>query len=772
MRARIFGIVIGIFVCAGFACCCLAAEVGYRALDLWDQYLMIGKQTAIASSTDDFIVSTSGRILWDDGSVLCNLYEGYKKDYTSYIDIPEVLVNAFVAIEDREFFKHDGVNWKSTAKVTLQEFTGKGTGRGASTITQQLVKNMYLTPDKSYVRKMKEIAIALALEEKYSKEQIFEFYVNNINYANSCYSAVAAARKYFSKDLQELTVDEAACLAAIPNNPSAYNPLTNYDNLIKRRNLVLGCMYEEGYLSADEFMTNLRKKTRIRVWDSSEGLDKSNYVESYAKHCLVEEIMELHGFQFQFKFDSDKELRKYEKKYDKAYSDAEQFIYCNNVVATISIDKELQTRVQGAIDEVLGGRDLNGAVTVIDNKNGFVKAIVGGKTYQNYEGYTTLNRAYQSRRQPGSCIKPIVVYTPAIDVLGYTPDTIVNDYPMKDGPDNSGGSYLGRITLRTAVEKSKNVVAWQLFDELTPQKGLTYLRSMRFRKLTPKDDNLAVSLGGFSYGVTTVEMASAYETLANRGVYREPTCIKSITIDGEPVTFCRASTRVYSAAACDSMTDILTGVSTRGTAAGLSLSNGMPIACKTGTTNNQRSGWFCGFTPYYSCACYVGYDDNSVCTDLWGSTYPLKIWERAMNAANEGLPVVQFTNVEQKTTSAVVTDVHDEVDNTQDVLELNENSEIMPEEGVEESEVDTEQDDDLDGDMVVDLTDDEEVYEEWEDDDEAVWLDEDLDEIPAEEFSDEENSEEEISEETDDEEIVNVESDNDETDVGEIDEYN
>ena len=217
-----------------------------------------------------------------------------------------------------------------------------------------------------------------------------------------------------------------------------------------------------------------------------------------------------------------------------------------------------------------GTYKLQGAATCIDNETGFVVAIVGGRKQKSTTGYT-LNRAFQSYRQPGSCFKPVAVYTPALE-RGYTPNSIVDDSRFKGGPSNSGNSYLGKITLRRAIEKSKNVVAWKIFKEITPKVGLSYPLKMHFANIVDNDYYLSASLGGLTNGVTTVEMASAYATIANDGVYREPTCIKKIT-DSEGNVILknngtkRKGTKVYEKNAARSMTDILTGVLTSGTAA-------------------------------------------------------------------------------------------------------------------------------------------------------------------------------------------------------------
>jgi membrane peptidoglycan carboxypeptidase len=265
---------------------------------------------------------------------------------------------------------------------------------------------------------------------------------------------------------------------------------------------------------------------------------------------------------------------------------------------------------------------------------------VGGRS-QEFDGHT-LNRAYQSFRQPGSSIKPLIVYTPQLE-RGYTPDSIVKDEKFEGGPSNSSGTYSGNITLRYAVEQSKNTIAWKLLEELTPATGLSYLKEMNFSKLDERDEVPAVALGGFTYGMSAVEMASGYATIENDGVYRQPTCIRRIEDAEGSVLYENTDSgkQVYEQNAARMMTDILTGVMTRGTAKGLDLGD-MPSAGKTGTTNDHKDGWFCGFTRYYTTAIWVGYDSPQEMSDLSGATYPGHIWQSFMTTLHEGKEPLEF----------------------------------------------------------------------------------------------------------------------------------
>ena len=297
----------------------------------------------------------------------------------------------------------------------------------------------------------------------------------------------------------------------------------------------------------------------------------------------------------------------------------------------------------------------------MENETGRVVAIVGGRGETEY-GYS-LNRAYQSFRQPGSSIKPLVVYTPLLE-RGYFPDTIVVDERFSGGPRNANGVYSGEITLRRAVEVSKNTVAWKLFEEvLTPQVGLSYVTDMKFRNIVPSDYVPSASLGGLTYGVCTLEMAGAYCALANEGIYREPTCIVKITTaSGEEIIGTgREEKRIYQTNAVRMMTDILQGVMTNGTGVKLQLKNSVS-AGKTGTTNDIKDGWFVGYTPYYTTAVWVGYDMPKALDNLAGNTYPGYIWQTFMDALHENLPKRDFTLYDDDRPVEIVDDALKESD--------------------------------------------------------------------------------------------------------------
>jgi len=614
------------------------------------------------STVDTFRSSETSMVYASNGSVVAKLKGDKDSYYLTYDKIPQYVKDTMVVIEDRDFFKHDGVNLMSTMKAAAllvkSKMMGEDIKRGGSTITQQTAKLVFLTNEKTYERKIREIFIAFEMEKKYTKNQILEFYINNMYFSNGYYGIEAAAKGYFSKAASELSLPEVAFLCAIPNNPSLYDPFDNYDNTIKRKQRILEQMVEAGVITAAEYTDANYEEI---VLNPAEAIKTQNYMTTYAVRCAVKALMQAQGFEFKYKFKSKAEEDEYNADYDEVYNECHSRLYTGGYRVYTSLNKKKQKLLQKSVNERLsafkdkqdGVYKLQGAATCIDNSNGYVVAIVGGRKQKSLTGYT-LNRAFQGYRQPGSSFKPLVVYTPQLE-RGYTPDTIVDDTYFEGGPRNSSGTYSGKIPLRYAVENSKNVVAWKLFEELTPSVGLSYVLKMNFNRIDDNDYYPAASLGGLTNGVTTVEMASAYSAIENDGVFRDPTCIKKITdSEGNIVVNnnkLRKEKRVYEENASRMMTDILTGVLKSGTARGHALSN-MACAGKTGTTSDKKDGWFCGYTPYYSTAVWVGYDTPQTLDDLYGNTYPLDIWEKFMGQIHEGMEYESFKEYSQDSGSS------------------------------------------------------------------------------------------------------------------------
>ncbi len=642
---------------------------GKTAIKLHEEAVALVRQSTI----DTFRQSETSEIYDINGKLITTLKGEKDTYYLEYDLIPAMAKQAMISMEDKKFLTHKGYDIRAIIRAAKSYIENHGEiNQGGSTITQQLARNIFLTHEVSWERKAKEIFLAVELEKKYSKDLIMEFYLNNIYFNNGYYGIQAASKGYFSRDVNELSLAEITFLCAIPNNPTLYEPTENMENTIGRKNRMLGQMKLDGAIGDQEYFEAENEEIILKLSKRK----KQNYIETYVYNCAIRALMKSQGFTFRYTFNSQEEKERYQERYSDAYTMCQQSLYSSGYRIYTSIDTKKQKLLQAAVDDVLknfeekneeGIYKLQGAATCIDNETGRVAAIVGGRS-QKLEGYT-LNRAYQSYRQPGSAIKPLIVYAPALE-RGYTPDTLVVDKKTEDGPKNSNGTYAGKISLRSAVEQSKNTVAWNLFKELTPDIGLQYLLNMNFSKISENDYYLAASLGGFTTGVSSVEMASGYAALENDGIFREPTCIISIVDSRETEVYrdISAGEPIYDTNASRVMTDILKGVFTKGTAKGLGLSN-MSCAGKTGTTSDKKDGWFVGFTPYYTTSVWVGYDLPQKLDSLAGATYPGTIWKQYMGEIHEGLEDIGFKAYEKpkKTVESEPVEEKDEpeIDNTE-----------------------------------------------------------------------------------------------------------
>jgi len=603
------------------------------------------ERIAEQSKEEDFKSSLTSVVYDANGEKISSLRSEKASYYLTYDELPRWAVDVMLVTEDRKFYAHEGVDFAANIRAAYYLVKNKGEiTQGGSTITQQLARNIYLTNEVSYERKLVEIFLAWELENKYSKNEILEYYLNNIYFGNGFYGLQAAAYGYFGRSVKDLSLSETIFICAIPNNPSLYDPLVRMNKTLERRDRMLKQMLEADKITQDEYDAAVAEEISLGTLSVS----RHNYVETYVYYCAIRALMEQDGFIFRTEFTGEVDKTAYEELYEASYSYWQQKLYTGGYRVYTSIDLDKQALLQDAVNEGTasftdvneeGIYQLQASAVCIDNETGYVVAIVGGRE-QEYAGYT-LNRAYQSFRQPGSAIKPLIIYTPWFE-RGLTPDTMVLDAKFDGGPKNSG-SYLGEITVRTALEQSKNTVAWKLFSELTPETGLGYLKSMKFRRIVDTDYVPAASLGGLTYGASALEMASAYAALENDGVFRNPTCIIQITdIDGrEVVGDTIQKIRIYEQNAARTTTDVLKGVMTLGTARKKNLETAI-AAGKTGTADDRKDGWFVGYTAYYTTAVWVGCDLPKEIEDLSGSSYPLSIWKSYMDILHEGLPVKDF----------------------------------------------------------------------------------------------------------------------------------
>ncbi|MDF2472602.1 MAG: hypothetical protein K0R21_384 [Anaerocolumna sp.] len=630
----------------------------------------------VQSSTSDTFRQMETSLVYDTRGELLSVVKGEKDVYyQEYSHIPDDVKDAMISIEDKKFLIHEGVDGLAIIRAALALIRNEGdVTQGASTITQQLARNIFLSNEVTWERKLKEMFIAVELEKKYDKEQIMEFYLNNIYFANGYYGIEAASEGFFSKSSDELSLSEIAFLCAIPNNPTIYDPITNLENTLERRNRILTQMYEDGRINEQEYKSARTEEIEIVLKKAT----KNNYIDTFVFYNATRALMAEEGFEFRYEFENEADKKQYEDEYYELYNQFQKSLFYEGYRIYTSIDLEKQQQLQKSVDDTLAAyQEVNeegiyalqsGAVS-IDNQTGKVVAIVGGR-FQETVGYT-LNRGYQSFRQPGSAIKPLIVYTPSFE-REYYPDSMVVDEPIEDGPQNSTGSYMGKIKLSRAIELSKNTIAWKLFEELSPKVGLSYLLKMNFVNIDANDYTMAASLGGFTVGVSPLEMTAAYAALENDGLYREPSCIIKILdaegniIVGEEIS----GKRIYDVNAARMMTDTLTGVMKNGTGKGLGLKN-MPSAGKTGTTNNNKDGWFVGYTPYYTTGVWVGYDIPKTLGNLYGATLPGAIWNSYMSAIHKGLEKLEFPEYEDNRPQAEIIKEEDgaDKDTTEEITE-------------------------------------------------------------------------------------------------------
>lgn len=602
-------------------------------------------------SEDDFVMKEDTVVYDSKGKKVGSVNAGSYK-YVKINDVSPYIYEGYIAVEDKRFKTHGGVDLVATmrAGVSLLKHNMEIT-QGGSTITQQVIKNNLLTQNKSYTRKIAEILLAPTIESKFTKAQIMEFYCNSNFYGNKCYGVGAASKYYFGKKCADLEPHEAAMLIGLSNSPASYNPVLHPKAALKKRNSVLRIMCKEGVITPKEYKSALKKKLNIKQF-SEKGGSKDSYVMSYAIHCAAISLMEKENFKFKYVFDSKEDYQKYNKQYSKVYSEKIESIRSGGYKLYTSINMKKQKKLQKAVDNGLsfnkekdgdtGKYALQGAAVCINNETNYVEAIVGGRGKNDQ-----YNRAYLAARQSGSAIKPLIDYTPGFESGMYSPSTIVNDHKFANGPSNAGGGYHGNVRIREAVARSLNTVAWQVLDNITVKYGLSFLDKLHFHNISYIDnDNMALSLGGFTEGVRVVDMAKGFSTLANNGSCSDRTCIKKIEHVSDGVVYKNNNEKdqVYSQDAAWMMTDVLKGVfnESYGTGRKLKLDNGQICAGKTGTTNSSKDVWFCGYTKYYTTVVWAGYDTPRAMPGASGASIPGVIWKDYMDDIHKKLKPEDF----------------------------------------------------------------------------------------------------------------------------------
>lgn len=670
----------------------------------------------------------------DDGTTEIERFvsSGSNRVYKSIDEIPVDLQHAFVAIEDERFYEHNGIDLQGIARAAVIGIASGDFSQGASTITQQLIKNNVFTnfmDEQTFYdklqRKIQEQYLALQIEKQMDKDTIMESYLNTINLGQNCLGVQAAAKRYFNKDVNELTLSECAVIAGITQNPTGYNPITNPEDNSKRRDKVLKNMLEQGYIDQAAYDEAKADDVYSRIQTVNSAAQDENpysyfvdalteqviddlktqlgYTETQAYNAVYSgglsiystqnrEIQQIcdeemnndanypglkeYGLDYALTVTrADGSVENYSsghiKQYVKnTYGKEQGLLYSSEEEARAMIEEWKSTIAQegDTYDEVVNiSPQPQASVTIIDQSTGQIKAMVGGRGEKSTS--LGLNRAYKgSKRQPGSCFKILAAYAPALDSCGKTLATVIKDepYTLKGGQvlRNANGRYGGDTTIRKAITWSINVCAVKLSDEITQELGFEYCEKFGISTLVKSkeingdiysDITQTLALGGLTEGVYNYEMCAAYATIANGGVYHTPTLYtKILDHDGNVLLEGTGETRtVIKDSTAALLTSAMQDVVNSGTGTACQLPN-MPVAGKTGTTTSNKDLWFCGFTPYYTCAVWGGYDDNKECS--YDTNFRFRIWKSIMSRVHANLETKEFTmpaSVQQKTICSI-----------------------------------------------------------------------------------------------------------------------
>ena len=568
-----------------------------------------------------------------------NFGDEKKKSNISFEEMPDNLKNAYVAIEDERFYKHSGVDIKRTASAIFNYVIHFGSSSfGGSTITQQLVKNITGDNTDSVTRKVKEWWKAWLLETKLSKEEILEGYLNIIYVGPSIYGVDSGAKYYFNKSASELSLEECAFLAGINHSPNSYNPFSDTDNSEKIKNrtiTVLDKMKELGYIdetSYNEAVSNVNSGLNFK---NGEVEAKSDGVYSYHTDALITEI-----------------TNDIEEKYNISEEFATNYINMAGLTIHSTEDSKIQEETEKEFEKSkyilkskTGGDNSQAAMIVMDHKTGNVLSCVGALGKKDIS--RPFNRATQSTRHTGSSIKPLAILAPAIDKKIITASSVYDD-TEKDFEDGyhpvDYNKALGEITVRRAVESSQNIPFVEIMEELTPKTAIKYLEKMGITTLTKNDEGLPLALGGLDKGISPLQMAGAYSTIANDGIYIEPTFYTKIDRkNGSKILESKQEKRrVFSKEVAYILKSLLTQpvIGENGTATYCKIS-GVDVAAKTGTTDENYDRWLCGFTPYYTAVTWYGFDQNET-IDFNGRNPAGLIWANVMARIHAGLQKASF----------------------------------------------------------------------------------------------------------------------------------
>lgn len=516
-------------------------------------------------------------------------------------EIPQIAQEIFIASEDANFYEHIGFDLSAIIRAMVANSNTNSTSQGGSTITQQLVRMRYLSDEKTYERKLTELFYSYELEKEFDKDAILTMYLNESYFSNQVYGIGGAATYYFQKPLQELSVAEIAFIAAIPNNPSLYNPLKNFDKTKARQERLLDTLAASGAITTEDAITYKAETITLNVKNKVQNYPMySTYVLQELRWLVAEK----EGYADRLANTQSEE----EKKKIKAQLDNRlNTLFQNGLTIHTALDPNKQAHDEKEMTAILGSGKLQAAGAVIDNKSREVVSLYAGKNYEKFD----FHRAFQGTRQPGSAFKPLAVYAPLFETTTSTPDSTVSGGSYCVGsfcPQNYGGFTYGDVSIRTAFRYSYNTSALRLFNTVGIETAFSYLDRFNFRSIVEKDRNYAASLGGLTYGVTALELADAYTSFID-GSYVLAHSIRKVTAaDGtELYSWDTARDQIWSPKTVKYMRALLADVVTNGTGQGV-YSRSNYVGAKTGTTNNYRDYWLAGLNDEYTAAVWLGYD--------------------------------------------------------------------------------------------------------------------------------------------------------------------
>ncbi|WP_026672476.1 transglycosylase domain-containing protein [Alkalihalobacterium bogoriense] len=555
------------------------------------------------------VMNSTTKIMSEDGEELAKLFIE-NREVASIHDIPEHVQDAFVAIEDARFYEHQGIDFRAIGRALYRDILAGAKVEGGSTITQQLAKNTFLTHDKTWLRKTKEVIIAMNLERRYSKDELLEMYLNRIYFGHGAYGIQAASTLYFNKDVSELTVEEGALLAGLPKAPNTLSPINDIEKSQQRRDVVLNVMHNRGYLTAEEV---------VRLQGKTVALNVNRVSKNEAFLTYIDMVLD---------------------EAEQRYHLSNEEVFAGGYSIIVPMDKQLQEASFELIRQNQyfpnGNEDAQSAVVMMDVDSGGVLAVQGGRDYVA----KGLNRVH-AKRQPGSAFKPLAVFGPALEEQ-LNPYSILKDELIEyDGytPRNANREYQGEVTMYDAVTHSLNAPTVWLLNELGVKHSHSYLEQLG---VGIKDDGLAVALGGLTEGVSPLQLTKAYRAFAKEGKVVDPYFIEEIyDANGELVgRAVHEETSVFSKQTAWYMTKMLESVVTSGT--GQNGSTSQAVAGKTGTTTYDevdggiRDAWFVGYTENVVGAVWMGYDATTPTTYLrGGSSYPTALFKDVIDSVDD-----------------------------------------------------------------------------------------------------------------------------------------